>query len=359
MFTELLRPRRGTSEALARKVARSRLLERLAAPHGVDRYIELVVPGFSSRVVRAEIVGVHRMTPRSVTLQLRPNELWQGFRAGQFTTLSIEIDGVRRTRCYSPAASQYGDGIELTVTAHDDGLVSRHLRERARPGMIVELTQAEGDFVLPSERPDELVLISGGSGITPVMSILRTLCDERHEGRVTFIHYARRPGEALYASELAQIAREHPNVTVRSLHTRGEGAAERFGAASLTNADAPVYVCGPPSLIDAVREVCTNVHSENFVPPATVDLGEGVDGTVRFLASETEVASDGATLLEQAERAGLTPAHACRMGVCHTCTCRKSAGRVRNVYTGELSSGEPEDIQICVSVPAGDVELEI
>ncbi len=140
---------------LGRRVLRSSLLEALAYPHGVDRYVELVRPLLLARDVRAEVTAVRYQTAKSVTLTLRPNENWRGFRAGQFVGVSVEVDGVCLTRPYSPAGSeQSSDGaLELTVSTHPEGRVSRHLREHARPGMIVGLTQAQGDFVLPEERP--------------------------------------------------------------------------------------------------------------------------------------------------------------------------------------------------------------
>jgi ferredoxin len=83
------------------------------------------------------------------------------------------------------------------------------------------------------------------------------------------------------------------------------------------------------------------------------------EGRLRFLRSNRSVAVGTGTLLEQAESAGLAPQFGCRMGICHTCTCRKAAGAVRNVLTGQVSEAPDEDIQLCVSVPAGDVALEI
>ena len=106
-------------------------------------------------------------------------------------------------------------------------------------------------------------------------------------------------------------------------------------------------MCGPPGLIEAVRAAGEpeRVHSESFVPLAlTLDTGDAV-GAVSFARSGVDAPNTGATLLEQAEAAGLEPAHGCRMGICHTCACRKLAGDVRNVVTGEISSAEDEDIR--------------
>jgi ferredoxin len=125
-------------------------------------------------------------------------------------------------------------------------------------------------------------------------------------------------------------------------------------------------VCGPPALLDAAQTAWSELGggrerllSETFTPPALASDGDTAAGALRFLRSGLRAEIAGGTLLEQAEAAGLSPAFGCRMGICHTCTCRKAAGPVRNLRTGEVSIEEDEDIQLCVSVPAGDVALEL
>ena len=130
------------------------------------------------------------------------------------------------------------------------------------------------------------------------------------------------------------------------------------------HSSAATFVCGPPALIDAVRAVWAQdglpePAVETFTPPALSFDTDGAEGLVRFAASAREAANSGLPLLEQAEDAGLAPEHGCRMGICDTCSCRKTAGTVRNVLTGEISSAGDEQIRICVSVPIGDVALEL
>jgi ferredoxin-NADP reductase len=359
---------------LGRRLLGSGLLDLLAGPPGVDGYLEQVNPIWSVRDCRAAITGVRHLTPDSVTFTLRANRAWQGFRAGQFIQVGVEIDGVRRTRCYSPASDAGASReLELTVKSHPDGLVSNFLIERARPGMRIDLEQADGDFHLPDERPERVLLISGGSGITPVMSMLRTLCAEGHRGPITFLHFAPDPERAIYRDELERIAAAHRSVRLVRSYTRAPGSGEtdgHFGQAQLKRAEpdyvqAETFACGPPALLDAVREAWavggleSRLHVESFVPP-TLEPPSGVaQGSVYFAASDLRLDSSGASLLEQAEGAGLTPATGCRMGICHTCSCRKRAGTVRNLATGEVSSAEDEEIQICVSAPIGDVVVEL
>jgi stearoyl-CoA 9-desaturase NADPH oxidoreductase len=343
-----------------RRLLGSQFVDLLVGPHGIDRYLELIRPEFTIRDARAEVVAVRRQTERSVTVSLRCNRAWEGFQAGQFVRVGVEIDGVRRSRTYSPASSQYSSdrSLELTITAHPDGLVSQWLLGHARPGSIVHLGAAQGEFVLPHARPQRLVLISGGSGVTPVMSMLRSLCDEGHTGEVTFIHYARTASDWLYRPDAEALAARHRNVRVEYVATREGG--ERFGPRVELDG-ASVAVCGPPGLIEAATAVVdpARVLAEMFTPPTLTVSGAAASGTLRFLRSDRTAEIGSGTLLEQAEAAGLTPEFGCRMGICHTCTCRKSAGTVRNLLTGETSNEEDEDIQLCISLPESDVALDI
>jgi ferredoxin-NADP reductase len=349
------------TQTLKQRVLGSDLINLLTGPHGVDRYTELVAPTWTRGEGRAKVVDVRRTTPRSVTLVLAPNEAFAGtVKAGQYVNLSVEIDGRQHTRCYSPANAEGTSHLELTIGHHDGGLVSTFLYERARRGMVVGLGGVGGDFVLPAQRPRRILLVSGGSGITPVMAMLRTLVDEDHPGEIAFVHYARNRADACYRDELAAM----PAVRVLHGYTRSAGGdlEGRFGpehlAAAMPEPDA-VFVCGPTALIDAVREHCKNVQSESFVPP-TLDLPAAPSGgRVTFADSDIEVVDDGRSLLEQAESAGLSPESGCRMGICHTCTRRKTGGVVRNLTTGAVSTAPDEDVQICVSVPVGDVDIAL
>lgn len=354
------------TETLAR-VRKSPLVNLLTGPHGVDRYTELVDPTWSIGDARAKVVSVHRSTPRSVTLLLAPNAtgVSQRCRAGQHLNVTVEIDGRRHTRCYSPASAEGSELVELTVGLHDGGLVSDYLYRHAKPGMVVGLAAPGGDFVLPDRRPGAILFVSGGSGITPVMSMLRSLRAENCGSRIGFVHYARTPEDACYRDELARAS------GVRVLHgyTRSSGGDlvghfdERHLRAAMPDPDI-VYVCGPPALVEAVRAVVgahtdATVLSESFVPAPFVVPDSPSGGRISFRDSDIAVEDDGRPLLDQAEQAGLTPQSGCRMGICHTCTRHKLSGAVRNITTGAISASDEEDIQICVSVPVGDVEINL
>ena len=352
------------TQTLTRRVLGSGLVDLLTSPHGVDRYTELVAPTWTLGEARAKVIDVRRSTPRSVTLTLAPNDAFtfaHTVKAGQYVNVTVDIDGRRQTRCYSPANTEGSPNLELTIGLHDGGLVSTYLYERARRGMVVGLAGVGGNFVLPAQRPQRILFVSGGSGITPVMAMLRTLVAERHRGEISFVHYARSPREACYREELAAF-KDLPRVQVLHGYTRS-GAGDLVGSfgpghlvAAMRSPDV-VFVCGPATLVEAVREHCENMYTESFVPPVFEVPANPSGGRIAFSDSGIDIVDDGRPLLEQAESAGLTPQSGCRMGICRTCTQRKTAGTVRNLTTGAVSTGPDEDVQICVSVPVGDVEL--
>lgn len=368
-------PSRSSLNAGVRRLLGSRAMAALTTPHGVDRYLELFNPLWSVHEVRAVVVAVKHGTADSVTLTLRPNGNWQGFRAGQFVRLTVEIDGVRRMRCYSPANSVHAtDGlIELTAKAHADGFVSKHLKQQLEIGTVVTLSQADGVFALPEQRPERVLLISGGSGITPVMSMLRTLLDEGHQGRITFLHYCNSALDMIYANELALIAAQHDNVElIRCYAQPGQGgelqgwfSREQLQQAVPDYAQATAFLCGPPAMMKAVEQVWSEdglserLLLERFTAAPLVIDSANAAGDVRFTRSERYAANSGDTLLNQAEAAGLRPESGCRMGICKACTCRKTSGQVRDIRSGELSTAGEEEIQICVSVPVGSVTLDL
>ncbi len=356
---------------LTTTILRSRVVAALTSPQGVDRYLEQVNPMWAAHEVRARVVDVHREVdvpghPPVATITLQPTSTWQGHRAGQHVQLGVEVDGARRTTrvfTISSPDSRSGDRFTVTLRANPTGVVSKYLVERAQPGTMVHLSQAQGEFVLPDQVPEHVLFISGGSGITPVMSMLRSLQRRTHRGRVTFVHYAQSPEHQIFAAELDEIRRSGHGIDLHLLHPE-------LGDPNLSPAyidrlvpgyrDVPTWACGPASMIEAVRAAYTGsdeLRIEYFQPPRT--SGTSAQGDVAFARTGQEAPNSGATLLEQAEALGLKPEFGCRMGICFSCTALKKDGVVRNVLTGEESSIPDEDIRICVNAPVGSCVVDL
>lgn len=368
------------------RLLRSRLAAALATPHTVDRYLERFNPMWAAHEVRARIVSVHRETAGKdtapvATLTLQPTSTWRGHRAGQHVLVGVELPGSakRLTRAFSisSAASGPGEQITLTIRANDEGQVSSYLVREAQPGTILHLSQAQGEFALV-ESPatptnNHLLFITGGSGITPAMSMVRTLLRDGYDGRagrkVTFLHFARSAEDQIFASELAEISAADNDVSVHLRH--GDRVFSEFELRRLVPdfRTTDTWLCGPAGLVDLVRDAYTDAAGElsprlrmEFFKPAVARSarpGEAVEGEVSFTRSGKSAAATGASLLEQAEELGLKPEFGCRMGICFSCTRTKTAGTVRNVLTGEESSLPDEEIRICVTSAAGDCHIDL
>jgi stearoyl-CoA 9-desaturase NADPH oxidoreductase len=346
----------------------SRLLAALVHPRSVDDFLELVQPLYSSWEARARVVDVRPETHDVATLVLQPNGQWRGHRAGQHVGLTVEIRGVRRTRYFSVASGEGTDGpIELTVKARSGGAVTPYLVSGALRGAVVTLSAPAGSFVLPDVLPERTLLVSGGSGITPVMSMLRTLVASRAQRPVTFVHYARSASDVIFADELASLsanvcaprrrASRGPDVHVLT----GPLEPEAFARLVPDFETYETWACGPAAFLSAlqqafaVRGAAERVRVERF----SLDAPSGdEEAEVSFVRSRATVTGSG-PLLALAERAGLAPPSGCRMGICRTCSCRKVHGTTRDVRTGEVSSEEAVDIQLCVHEAVGRVALDL
>ncbi len=372
---------------VVRNALASRAVGSVTSPHHVDHYLEKLHPLWTAEAVRAKVVGIERETDNATTVTLRPNGAWKGFTPGQHVEFGIEVDGVRKVRVFSISSSAAGKGrnFSVSVKAHPDGFVSRFLNSRLASGEVVYLSQAQGEFVLPAGLPDQLLLLSGGSGITPVMSMLRTMLesDVLLPRRLTFLHYARSRDDEMFTDALdaleASTGRDLSSVEITRVYTREpDDGAELTGRFTIDHlkhlgidpATTLTYVCGPAGLIATVRDTYTEqdaadqLRMEYFkvptIDPALLEAAAAqASGTLSFDRSGSAASNSGATILEQAEAAGLTPEYGCRMGVCNTCAVKKLHGAVRHVISGEVNANTDETIKPCVHVPVGDVTVAL
>lgn len=333
----------------------------------VEDALSALHPMLSLCAVRARVLRVVAETPSTKTFLLQPNALWNGAQAGQFIRVLVEIDGRLTERVYS--LSSRPGARRLAITVKRQGLVSRHLHDTLKPGAVITISQAAGDFVLPSHLPEKILLLSAGSGITPVMAMLRDLKARNYRGDVVFLHTSRNAQEAIYAERFQALARDFPALHLRQHFTQEAG---RLDAAALKSilpdlAQRSTWMCGPAAMMDAVHRLWVDenfaapLHSERFAaPPLFVAAEQGSPVAVNFVASGRQFTTEGAdVLLVQAERAGLTPKYGCRIGICRSCQCMKKSGTVENLQTGEISSAPNELIRLCISAARSDLSLDL
>ena len=358
MTSAIANVRRGPLRAVAHMVA---------TPLVPRDFLDLIDPLGSPRDLRGRIDAVTPETADAVTVRIRVGRGWRGHRAGQYVRLGIDIDGVRQWRTYS-ITSPVSETRHLTITVKtiDGGIVSHHLAGHAGPGTVVHLDQAAGDFTLPPQpHRGKTLFVTAGSGITPVMGMLRSQLPDLRD--VVVVHSARTPDDVIFGTELRTLA-EAGAIRLIEHHT---ATAARLSAADLDAlvpdwAQRQTWACGPADLLDgleahwALHDLADRLRTERFTLPA---VGGGEGGPVTFTQSGT-TADTGptTTLLEAGETAGVLMPSGCRMGVCFGCVVPLRNGAVRDVRNGDITIGSPDAgvlVQTCVSTAAGSCELDI
>jgi ferredoxin-NADP reductase len=340
----------------------------ITTPLEPEDFLAIVNPLSSTRQLRGVVTAVLPETAGSATIRFRPGRGWAAHRAGQYARVGVEIEGVRHWRSYSLTTAA-GEDPAITVTA-TGGKVSEALVRHAKPGDVLFLAPPQGDFVLP-EHPRPLLMLTAGSGLTPVMSMVRTLTGRRVDADVVLVHSARTRETSLFHHELADLSDRHPGLRVVHWLTGERGRRLDLSSAHDLDEVCPdwrdrkAYVCGPAAMLDAATEfwqrsgIADGLAVERFAPALLPGSG-GSGGLVSFERSDKELEVDGDTsLLEAGEEAGVVMPSGCRMGICMSCVTPLIAGRVRDLRTGEVHGDEGELIQTCISAAAGPVHLDI
>ncbi|WP_435769590.1 ferredoxin reductase [Nocardioides sp. SYSU DS0651] len=346
-----------------------RVGSKLTTPLHPDDYLRLLNPLWSSRELRGRIEEVVPETDDAATIAIRPGWGWHyDHKPGQYVGIGIPVDGRFQWRSYSVSSPpQRRRGlITITVRAMPEGLLSSHLVNGVEPGTIVRLALPEGDFVLPDPPPPRILFLVGGSGVTPVMAMLRTL-DRRGTMPDVVMHYSS-PTEdrMIFRDELDRLEAKHDDFSLHRLHTDVDGMLDLEDLDRICPdwRERQTYACGPAPMLDAITEhferndVADQLHLERFSLELGGEGGEG--GTITFRNSGKTIEADGATtVLEAGEEAGVGMPYGCRMGICHTCTLTLVEGKVRDLRNGDEYGSPNEPVQTCVTAAVGDCTLDI
>ena len=348
---------------------RDAALEILAGPARPRQYRALfnpVQPG------TGRVISRRALTDRASALLIETHSAWPGHLPGQHVRVGVDISGTRRWRTYSitspgrgvkPDQPMPSHHFEIAVQAIPDGLVSPFLAHEIRPGTLLQVRPPEGEFVLPPDVSDRVLLLSAGSGITPIIGFLRSGLAQMDGA--TLVHTAPRASDVMFGPELRALA-ESTNLQVLEHFTTEHG---RFDPASLTQiapdfAQCQTWACGPPGFLEQLEmywraQGCQDkLHVERFQPRIR-HAGSG--GLVTFGDAGPTVSSDGSkTLLTVGEANGVAMPSGCRMGICYGCALPLASGAVRDLRTGTITSAEPGEhitVQTCISGNAGDCVL--
>ena len=303
---------------------------------------------------------------------------------GQFLTLDIEPRGIPTRRSYTIASTPtWRDRIEITVKREEHGLVSGWLHDELKPGDSLKLLAPNGTFIFTGDNAPSIVLIGGGVGMTPLMSVARYLTDSQWPGNIHMLLSFRGPGDYLFREEVASLQSRNPNLKVTvTLSNPGEepwlGPTGRIDKAFLERtipnpADQRVHLCGPPPMMDAVKAALSDlgvptsqIKTEAFGTikrdPTAVGARTGaVAGRIQFQRSQIGAAAlEGTTILDAADEADVYIDSACRSGTCGLCRVKLLSGKVHMAVEDALTEDEKTDgyILACQAEVETDVEID-
>ena len=346
-----------------------RAVRAFSTPLLPDDYLELINPLWSTRELRGRIERIDHVTDSAATILIKPGYRWDGHRAGQYVRIGVDIRGVRHWRAYSLTSEpDRPDGsISITPKLVEGGVVSPYLIRHGRPGTIVSLGGVEGDFVLPDPVPDKLLFISAGSGITPIISMLRSLC--RHDALrdAVLLHSARFQDDVIFGGELRNMESNLPGFRLHEQHTSKMGRLlpEHLDRLCADWRERETFASGPGEMLDSLtdhweqHDLLDQLHMERFQPK--LDAGQaGAGGAIIFTKSDCKVDTDGTKpILVCGEEAGLNLPFGCREGICHTCVGTLRSGRIRDLRNGEVGGQEGQSVRTCINAPEGPIEIEL
>lgn len=292
------------------------------------------------------------------------------YQAGQFLTLRVDLDGRELRRCYSMSSAPVEDELRITVKRDPGGLVSNWLNDTAAEGAELHAAPPEGRFVLRGDVTDDLVAFAGGSGITPIMSLVRTVLANTSR-RVRLLYANRSSGAVIFADALARLAEQHPDRFEVVFHYDDERGVVTPAVLSplVGGGVADYYICGPTPFMSTVESAVleagappARVHLERFqVAPVPVDLIDAVDAEVHtdevvFVLDRRTTRTSyraGDTLLQTARSAGLKAPASCEMGSCGTCMAKVVEGTARMLNNDALDDDEVDEgwVLTCQSLP--------
>ncbi|WP_182378018.1 ferredoxin reductase [Nocardioides sp. WS12] len=362
------------------------VLDAAVTPLTVDDLLDHFAPLRPGAAVglQGRIESVQAETADAATIVIKPGKDWAGHIPGQYVRVGVDVNGIRLWRTYSLTHGPRRDGrISITVKAIPGGVVSQHLVHSARAGQMVHLAQAEGDFVLDTSGvgPTKLLLVTGGSGITPVIGMLRNLYNRSNAHSVAgdfdivLVHSAMSHDEVIFGAEL----RDHATagrIRLIERHTDTDGLLTTADLETEVPdlAERAAYACGPAGLLDTLEAFYADrrltLNTERF--RAAIVETEGAGGTLTFAGTATTgndqvVEADGSTpILDAAESAGVLMPSGCRMGICMGCVLPMKSGAVRDLRTGVVTVAVPGEtnpggvpIQTCISAAAGDCHIDL
>lgn len=316
----------------------------------------------SARYTRGVVSRVVRETSDTSTIFFRAGDGWIPHVAGQWARIGVSLNGKRVWRPFSISAAE---GHDPSITVKVNGEVSQNLVHEATPGTVLYLEEPCGQFVL-DETPSSILFIVAGSGITPVMSMLRTLMPRRPDHDVVLLYSSRTPEDCIFHDEILELADQFPGLKPIFWFSHEDGRIDFSETGDIPRLcpdyqDREIYSSGPDAFVSQVQELAVLHGGQSRVErfDITRRTSASGNGEVYFSRSDETLEVTGAdSILEAAENSGRQLPHGCRIGICRSCLVPMTDGQVSDIRTGDVTQ-DPGLVQTCITRPAPWVALDI
>lgn len=334
-----------------------------------DPIIQLFSKSTSLVEIKAKIIAVRTEKEDVKTFTIKVPGKWKGFIPGQYINAGMYINGILVHRIFSISSDidlyvQKGF-IEITVQEQTDGKVTAWMHEHLKVGDILSISKAAGEFCLPTNDKKPL-FIAGGVGITPFMSMLSKLVEEKKQA--TLLYFAHAANQHIFSDRLRAFQQKGIEINWISTAVVGRPNLKSISEKVSDILEREIFVCGPQGLALSLKESLqelgfsmSSFHSEIFrLQPISAASQMNAAFEIFLQKSNAMITSvSQLNMLDTLENAGFQPSFGCRMGICHQCSCKKKSGRVLNILNGKYSEEGEEKIQLCISIPVTDVAIEL
>ena len=325
----------------------------------IEPIMQMVKPAWRAGLYRAKIEELTQHNGDFLSITLKPTQHWQAHIAGQHISLTVEINGRLLTRVFTVASSpeqfKATGLVRLLIKTNEQGRFTSLLSSALRVGEWCNISAPSGDFVYKNTQ-NNATFIAGGSGITPMLAMISEHLKHTTQ-KVSLIYYAKAAAHQC-VDELSALANQFSHFSFLLL-TREQSDDITRHVNIWENPD--IYCCGPANFMKTVCDFAKKHHLNYYQEAFGLTLPSQNDDSLFNVQinSSAHVVNANNALLAQFEAKQLQVKRGCGIGICHQCQCIKKSGVVRNLKTGELSDNGEQLIQLCVSQPVSDLELQL
>ncbi len=344
----------------------SSLADTVIDQHAANFWLQKFNSLWSINQALGKIVQKENSAQNMMSLTIQVNRHFKMGQAGQHHPIFVEVNGVRYERSYSLTQLD-AQHVLLSVKKVEQGKVSSWLVEHAQVGDILEFGQPYGDMLLPKQA-QAMVLLAAGSGITPMLSLLKALSktDRMTQAPIRLLYWVREYADVAFKARFEKLAEQYPNFSFQVFYTQEKDAGERLNQkhlALLENIEnSVVYACGPSGFVAQAEQLFAHAQSfksEAFSmsPVENSDIGF-VNITLRK-SNKVVAIPKGQSILTSLEQQNIKPTHGCRMGICNKCVCNKVEGSTKNLVNGGQNSEPGNLLKICVNSAQSDLVIDL